>query len=101
MGLCFGYGDMQSCVWQGDHLIEQYLSTWLFIEGNLEDDVPVKARRDILAGHMMNSQALKADMEYYDRVGIAHPDHSRDFLISAMERYISNQQRKRTIETRT
>ena len=95
MGLCFGCNDMNNCVWQGDHMLENYLSTWLFIEGNLEDEIPEKARRDILAGHMASSQALKSDMEHYERVGLKHADHSREFLIGAIEGHISNQQRKR------
>ena len=86
--------------WMGDDKIEAYLAQWRHITSNLEEDIPEKAQQSCLETHMAQSEVLKEDLAHYNRYGTRGADHTYDFLLGSMERYIERQHRDRVIALR-
>ena len=93
MSQVYGIHDLTDLNWYGDNRMLDFLSQWDFIIDHMEEDISMRAWRDLLYRQMDKATALADDMARFKRVGTLHPDKSCEFLRDAIERHINNTHR--------
>ena len=100
MSLMYSYNELNAMKWHGDDRMEEYLIEWDFIIDHMEERITDNCKRDVMAGHVQNSEALKEDYAHFKRVGRTHSDHSAAYLRKAIERHIMNTRQIKNVQLR-
>ena len=91
LGVMYQITNFADLEWRGDKLSE--IHTFMYVWENMLSQMHTSLSRHELAGILLQkldkSSVLEEDLAHYYRQELGHPDHSYEYLINSMARYLT------------
>ena len=83
--------DLTNLEWMGDKHMQSFKFYWETMSARMTNELSEKSLSEILVDKMSASQVLHEDVMYYHRIRDEHEDHTYQFLLACMDRYLARQ----------
>ena len=84
----FNVTHLQQIPYSGDDHMDEFLDIWIRVVNDQNGDTTEKQLEHIFYEKIKGSKNLKPWIEYYDRIGEEHPDHTYDYLLTSLRTYL-------------
>ena len=91
MSEVYNIQDLTGLPWLGDNRMHQFKVLWESMATRMSSELSDNMLSELLCHKMEDSKVLADDLAYYHRCKIGHEDHSYQFLIASMDRYLARQ----------
>jgi len=94
LGLVYDVTDLGALTWLGDKQVHNFRHLWTQMTSSMKMALAEETLESLLRRCVESSQALKPDLQHYNRQDVGHPDRSYAYLLKCLDRYIDRSSQK-------
>ena len=84
----FRCSHLYSLQWPGDDKMRSFYNDWKYVLSGIKKKPDPEELEEMMYLQLQKSKVLIPALEYYDRVGVGHEDHTYKYLIESIERHL-------------
>ena len=100
MATVYGFHDLSDLQWMGDDRMPEFRFHWDHVVDNIDDVIPLKAKRDLFYRILSKSTVLQEDLAHYRRAPEGTEDHTYEFLRASMDRHTNMVKKEKNVLAR-